>query len=133
MVMKNSGKSSLVATLFRLLDIASGRILIGGIDIASIPRESVRAGLIGLPQEPFFTSGSVRANINLTNTSSTDAQIQEVLEKVKLWDKIKELGGLDVELNPEGIFSHGQQQLFCLARTMLQEGSIVVLDEATSA
>ncbi|TGO61944.1 hypothetical protein BCON_0023g00020 [Botryotinia convoluta] len=127
-----SGKSSLIAALFRMLELHPGSsILIDGIDISIIPRQTVRARLNAVPQDPFFLRSTIRTNADPYGVH-TDLQIISALEKVQLWSLISSKGGLDAQLDTE-FFSHGQRQLFCLARAILRGGRIIVLDEATSS
>ena len=125
------GKSSLVSTLLRLLDLSSGSIYIDGVDIATIPRQTVRSRLIALPQEPYLLAGSLRYNVDPLEACSSE-EIEQALRKVHLYHLAKGDDGLDVTLAPE-MLSHGQCQLLCLARAMLRKGSILVLDEATAS
>jgi ABC-type multidrug transport system fused ATPase/permease subunit len=131
-----SGKSSIVLTLFRLLKLTSGRILVDGQSLAMLNQETVRSRLNGLGQDPYFLAGSVRLNLDpyqdLTESDhSNDKRLIWALETVQLWSLIEQNGGLDVELKKESL-SHGQRQLFCIARALLRPGKVVVLDEITS-
>ncbi|RAK97248.1 P-loop containing nucleoside triphosphate hydrolase protein [Aspergillus ibericus CBS 121593] len=129
-----SGKSSLVSSLLRLLHVSSGTIRIDDIDTSTMSVASVRSALTVLPQDPFFTPGSIRDNMNLGATVSDDDQMQTALRKVGLWTYVEEeLGGLDSTLDPKLMLSQGQQQLFCLARMILQKGQIIIIDEASSS
>lgn len=127
-----SGKSSLISTLFRMLEISEdSSITIDGIDITSIQRQVVRERLNAIPQEPIFITGSVRLNAD-PNNQHTDNDIIEAIKKVQLWNIVDQKGGLDADLDAE-FFSHGQRQLFCLARAILRKSKLVILDEATSS
>lgn len=133
-----SGKSTLLSVLLRILDMASGTILIDGLDLRFLPRSIIRSRLITIPQEPFILAGTVRYNLD-PSTLVADDQIVTALEKVGLWDLLGSRGGLDT-LMLDNPLSQGQQQIFCLARAILRlgegdekgRGEIMVLDEATS-
>ncbi|PGH27295.1 hypothetical protein AJ80_01005 [Polytolypa hystricis UAMH7299] len=125
-----SGKTSLILTLFRMLDLSSGSIWIDGIDISTIPRERIRSSIIALPQETLQLPGTIRNNLDPLNTT-TEEKIISALEKVQLWDKVHNNGGLDVDMDTLTL-SHGEKQLLSLATAMLRRRSgIVVQDEAT--
>jgi ATP-binding cassette subfamily C (CFTR/MRP) protein 1 len=127
-----SGKSSLITTLFRMLELTpESSITIDGIDITTLPRQLVRSRLNAIPQEPFFIKGSIRSNADPYH-SHTDAEIRSAIQKVELWSIVHSKGGLDADLDLE-FFSHGQRQLFCLARGILRKSKVVVLDEVTSS
>lgn len=129
-----SGKSSLLMTLFRMLEIpSSNSILVDGVDIATIPRQTVRSRFNAIPQDPFFMKGNIRFNASPEcSGTERDEAIIAALKKVQLWSVVQRKGGLDVELETE-TFSHGQRQLFCLARALLRRSKIVVMDELSSS
>jgi ATP-binding cassette subfamily C (CFTR/MRP) protein 1 len=127
-----SGKSSLVMTLLRMLETTpESCIMVDGIDITTIPRQTIRSRLNGIPQDPFFMKGSVRLNASPEETHS-DTDIILALRKASIWTVVESKGGLNAELDSE-FFSHGQRQLFCLARAILRKSKIVILDEISSS
>jgi len=111
----------------------SGSILIDGIDISTIPINQARGSLNILSQEPFFLRGTIRDNlITASSVADPDELLQSVLVRTGLWSKVISSGGLDTTLDAEELFSHGERQLFCLARAMLNDSKILLLDEFTS-
>ncbi|KAJ5499877.1 ABC transporter integral membrane type 1 [Penicillium expansum] len=126
-----SGKSSLVSAILRILELDSGTILIDGIDISKVSRAHVRSRINTIPQQPFFLHGTVRLNAN-PEENATDETIITSLQAVNLWSYIQLKGGLDVDMSDD-LLSHGQQQLFCLARALCKSSNIIIMDEATSS
>lgn len=117
-------------TLFAMIEKTSGSITIDGIDISTIPRQEIRSRIPGVSQDAFLLQGSVRLNVDPTGASSDEA-ILSALKSVQLLSNVEEKGGLDADID-ELFLSHGQKQLFCLARAMLRPSVILILDEATS-
>ncbi|EHK26512.1 uncharacterized protein TRIVIDRAFT_20223, partial [Trichoderma virens Gv29-8] len=132
-----SGKSSLLSTLFGLLDY-SGTITIDGLDISHISKQALRSGLIVVPQHPVLFPGSLRSNLlyNSDQQGQTllDDDIIALLNRLKVWDAVCQSGSLDTDVSDLAL-SYGQKQLLCLARAIVRKetSKIVILDEAMSA
>ena len=119
-----------MSTLSRLLPCYRGRIFIDNVDISTMDPDNIRTKLNVVTQEPFLPGGTVRENLNPWSNHLLDSQITQALEQVGLWTNIILLGGLNAVLEDSSL-SHGQKQLFCLARALLRNSSILILDEPT--
>jgi ABC-type multidrug transport system fused ATPase/permease subunit len=132
-----AGKSSLTLSLLRLLEPRNGAIYIDGIDISTIKLKSLRSRIAFIPQDPVLFSGTVHSNLDYFNQMPRD-KLKEALSRVKLLaDKDDYRSGLftlDSPISTGGSnMSQGQRQLLCLARVLIKNPKIIILDEATSA
>jgi ABC-type multidrug transport system fused ATPase/permease subunit len=129
-----AGKTTLTNLLLRFLDPVEGRIAIAGRDARDYRQEDVRRvfGLAG--QDAHLFDSTIRENLRLARPEATDAQLEEVLDRVRLGEWVASLpDGLDTLVGEEGAeVSGGQRQRLVLARALLADAPVLVLDEPTA-
>nr|CAD7576118.1 unnamed protein product [Timema californicum] len=126
-----AGKSSLISALFRLARV-EGTIRIDGVDTKDIGLQDLRSRISIIPQDPVLFSGTLRNNIDPFHEFS-DCMLWSALEDVELKKYCVSSNGLDMKVTKGGSnFSVGQRQLICLARAILRNNKILMLDEATA-
>lgn len=129
------GKSTLVKLLLRFYDTTNGNILIDGKDIQAWDLTHLRANIALVSQEVYLFHGTIRENIAYGNLAASDQGIQEAAQQAQLHDFVIQLPeGYDTFVGERGIkLSGGQRQRLSLARAILKDAPILILDEATSA
>jgi len=134
-----AGKSSIMSTLFRLVELSGGSITIDGINISKIGLHDLRSKLAIIPQDPTLFRGTIRSNLDPFD-EHTDLELWSALRQADLVGQEAQMDDksgrihLDSVVEEEGLnFSLGQRQLMALARALVRGSQIIVCDEATSS
>ena len=129
-----AGKTTMVNLLMRFYEISGGTISIDGVDIKSVPRWNVHDQFSMVLQDTWVFRGTVRENIAYSKPGVTDEQIVAACKAVGLHRYIMSLpNGYDTVLDDKASLSQGQKQLLTIARAMVEDAPILILDEATSS
>lgn len=130
-----SGKSTLVKLIPRLYDATRGRIEVDGCDVRELQDNYLRSAIAMVPQKALLFSGTIRDNLRWGRTDATDAQIEEAVRMACADEFISRMpDGYDTVLGQGGVnLSGGQKQRLCLARALIRNPRILILDDCTSA
>ncbi|MCR8853457.1 ABC transporter ATP-binding protein [Lysinibacillus fusiformis] len=129
-----SGKSSIMNLLFRFYDPSKGKITIDGVDITSVPRQTMREHMGIVLQDPYLFTGTIASNVSLNNPNISPEKIKDSLNAVGGERVLANLpNGYDEPVIEKGsTLSSGQRQLISFARALAFDPAILILDEATS-
>ncbi|CAK4717993.1 unnamed protein product [Aphanomyces euteiches] len=129
-----AGKSSLSMVLFRIQEMASGRVLVDGVNIATLGLKTLRSRLSIITQSPVLFKGTFRNYLD-PFSEYADEELWQALKKVGLDDLVGSMDGkLEAILEENGEnLSVGERQMLCMGRALLSESKVVVMDEATAA
>jgi ATP-binding cassette subfamily B protein len=128
------GKSTIAKLIASYWDVGSGKITIGGVDIRKLSMEDYQKRVAYVSQDNFLFDDTIRENIRLGNLSATDDEVEEAAQKCGCYDFIMSLEkGFDTIVGSGGgHLSGGERQRICIARAMLKDAPIIILDEATA-
>lgn len=130
-----AGKSTIINLLTRFYEYDHGAITVDGIDIRDLCKDSLRSAIGYVTQESFLFNGSVRENLTLANPEADEEALWRALEAANADDFVRQLpGGLDTNVGERGVkLSVGEKQRIAIARVILKNPPILLLDEATAS
>lgn len=129
-----AGKTTIVNLLMRFYELDGGEILIDGVPIHQVPRENVHEQFSMVLQDTWLFEGTIKDNIIYSKPGVSDEEVKAACKSVGLHHFIKTLPeGYDTILNDKASLSEGQKQLITIARAMIQNAPLLILDEATSS
>ena len=130
-----AGKSTLVNLLMRFYEVNAGKILIDGVNIANVSRDQLRKNFGMVLQDTWIFDSTLRENLAYGRPDASDEEIYEALKKSYMYDFVARLPQkLDTQLGEKNLkISDGQRQLLTIARTMISNPPLLILDEATSS
>jgi ATP-binding cassette subfamily B protein len=129
-----SGKTTLLSLIPRLYDVSRGGVFLDGNDVRSLEMDSLRSNIAYMPQEPFLFAGTIRENLTFGNPLIKETQLKVIARKAALYDTIRSFAnGFETIVGEKGvILSGGQKQRIALARCLLQESNVLILDDPVS-
>jgi ATP-binding cassette subfamily B multidrug efflux pump len=129
-----SGKSTLLSLIPRIYDVGSGNITLDGFDIRKTQISRLRSVISYMPQEPFLFAGTIRENITFESQKANESKLIQAVERASLWDTLNAFpNGFETIVGEKGIvLSGGQKQRVGLARMLLKDAPVMILDDPIS-
>lgn len=130
-----AGKSTVANLAMRAYDATGGAVLVNGTDIRELSLHDVHGQIGHVAQEPFLFEGSVRENLLLAKEDASEEQLRAALEGASAWEFVERLPeGMDTNIGEKGVrLSQGEKQRLTIARVLLKNPPLVILDEATAS
>ena len=130
-----SGKSTILSLISKMLEADSGQVLIDGVDIKDLDKDTLRKSISLVNQFPYIFDMSIKENLLLAKEDATDGEIEKAIKDSYLKEFIDTLpNGIDTVVGESGIkLSGGQRQRLAIARALLRQTSIIIFDESTSS
>ena len=129
-----AGKTTIAMLVPRVYEVVEGAVRVDGIDVRELTQDSLHAAVGLVAQDPHLFHDSIGANLRFARPDATDAELEHALQAARLWDFVLALpAGLDTIVGERGYrMSGGEKQRLAIARVLLKDPAIVILDEATS-
>lgn len=129
------GKSTVLNLISKIYTVDSGKVLIGGIDINKLDKETLRSSVALVNQFPYIFDMTIKENLLLAKPDATDEEINQVIKDAALEEFIAGLSkGIDTKVGESGMkLSGGQKQRLAIARALLKKSNVIILDESTSS
>ena len=129
-----SGKSTMANLISRFFDVSEGQVLVGGVDVRNIKKEILMDNVSFIFQNSHLIKGTILDNVRMARPQASKEEVMNALEKSQCMDIVKKLpNGVDTVVGTNGVYlSGGEQQRIAIARIMLKDSPIVILDEATA-
>ncbi|MBD9088158.1 MAG: ABC transporter ATP-binding protein [Lachnospira sp.] len=132
--LSGSGKSTMANLISRFFDVSEGQVLVGGVDVRNIKKEILMDNVSFVFQNSHLIKGTILDNVRMARPQASKEEVMNALEKSQCMDIVKKLpNGVDTVVGTNGVYlSGGEQQRIAIARIMLKDSPIVILDEATA-
>lgn len=129
-----SGKSTMANLISRFFDVSEGQVLVGGVDVRNIKKDILMDNVSFVFQNSHLIKGTILDNVRMARPQASKEEVMNALEKSQCMDIVKKLpNGVDTVVGTNGVYlSCGEQQRIAIARVMLKNSPIVILDEATA-